>query len=535
MNLFDYIVVGAGTAGCVVATRLAAGGRRRVLILEAGGTDRRFWVQLPIGYGRTFNDPRVNWMYESEPDPTLGGRTSFWPRGKVVGGSGSINALVYYRGLPADFDAWRDLGNAGWGFEDVKPVFERFEACGDSRRNSGRPMIHVTDVSADVHPLCESFLDSCRSVGLPPTDFNGPEGEGIGLYQITTWGGRRDSTARSHLHPALLRRQLMLLQQAQVLRILFEENRATGIIYHHEGRTRLALASKGIVLCAGAINSPQLLQLSGIGDPGLLRTYGIEVVAESPAVGRNLQDHLAVSYFYRSKVPTLNSVYGSFSGKAGAALKYLFTRRGPLAMSVNQAGGFVRSDPSRAQPNLQLYFNPASYTTRSLERRVLEPDPFPAFLLSFNVCRPTSRGYVEIRSANAFDAPAIVPNALATEEDVEEALAGIRLLRDIAGCAPLSKFIESEMLPGSSKHTDEELLEDFRRRAGTVFHPVSTCRMGPDPATSVVDAALKVHGVEGLRVIDASVFPRITSGNTNAPTIMVAEKGAALVAAEEDA
>jgi choline dehydrogenase len=535
MNLFDYIVIGAGTAGCVVATRLAAGGRRRVLVLEAGGTDRRFWVQLPIGYGRTFNDPRVNWMYESEPDPTLAGRPAFWPRGKVVGGSGSINALVYYRGLPRDFDAWRDLGNPGWGFEDVRQVFERFEAREDAPRSSGGPTIHITDVSPDVHPLCESFLESGRSVGLPRTDFNGPDGEGLGLYQIMTRGGRRESTARSYLHPALLRRQLTLLMQAQVLRILFEENRATGIIYQRDGRTRMALASKGIMLCAGAINSPQLLQLSGIGDSKLLRSYGIEVVADRPAVGRNLHDHLAVSYFYRSKVPTLNSVYRSFPGKAGAALKYLFTRRGPLAMSVNQAGGFVRSDAGRAEPNLQLYFNPVSYTTSSQQRRVLEPDPFPAFLLSFNACRPTSRGYVEIRSANAFDAPAIVANALATEEDRQDALAGIRLLRDIAGCAPLSKFIESEMLPGSSRQTDEELLEDFRERASTVFHPVSTCRMGPDPADSVVDASLKVHGVEGLRVIDASVFPMITSGNINAPTIMVAEKGAAIAAAEEDA
>jgi choline dehydrogenase len=535
MDLFDYIVVGAGTAGCVVATRLAAGGRRRVLVLEAGGTDRRFWVQLPIGYGRTFNDPRVNWMYQAEPDPTLAGRAAFWPRGKLVGGSGSINALVYFRGLPGDFNSWRDLGNPGWGFEDVRSVFEGFEDRGEEARGPGRSKIRVTDVSADVHPLCQSFLDSCRALNLPATDFNGPAGEGIGLYQITTRGGRRESTARSYLHPALLRRQLLLRQNAQALRILFEENRATGVIYQDEGRTRMALASRGIILCAGAINSPQLLQLSGIGDSALLRSYGIEVVADSPAVGRNLHDHLAVSYFYRSKVPTLNNVYRSFSGKAGAAFKYLLTRRGPLAMSVNQAGGFVRSDPSQLQPNLQLYFNPVSYTTSNLERRVLEPDPFAAFLLSFNACRPTSSGFVEIRSANPFDPPAIVPNALSTDEDRRDALAGVRLLRALAASGPLARVIESELLPGASKQSDEELLEDFRQRASTVFHPASTCRMGPDPATSVVDPSLKVHGVQGLRVIDASIFPTLTSGNTNAPTIMVAEKGAALVVAEDNA
>jgi choline dehydrogenase len=533
MNLFDYIVVGAGTAGCVVAARLAAGGRRRVLLLEAGGTDRRLWVQLPIGYGRTFNDPRVNWMYESEPDPTLANRASFWPRGKVVGGSGSINALVYYRGLPADFDAWRNLGNVGWGSEDLLPIFHRFETRTDVRSTPRKPTIHITDVSADVHPLCACFIDSCRSLGFAQQDFNGPQGEGVGIYQITTRGGRRDSTARSYLHPALLRRHLTLPRHAQVLRILFEENRAVGVIYQCDDRTRIGLASKGVILCAGAINSPQLLQLSGIGEPALLTRYGIGVVADSPAVGRNLQDHLAVSYFYRSKVPTLNNVYRSFYGKVRAALRYLATRRGPLAMSVNQAGAFIRTNSAQARADLQLYFNPISYTTSNLERRVLEPDPFPAFLLSFNSCRPTSRGRVEIRSASPFDPPAIYPNSLSTEEDVRDAVVGARLLRSIAATAPLSQFIESEMLPGPSRQTDHELLQDFRERASTVFHPVGTCRMGPDPRSAVVDASLKVYGVEGLRVVDASVFPTITSGNTNAPTIMVADKGAALIASEE--
>jgi choline dehydrogenase len=533
MDAFDYIVVGGGTAGCVVASRLCASGRHKVLLLEAGGSDRRFWVQLPVGYGRTFNDPRVNWMYEAEPDAALCGRRGFWPRGRVLGGSGSINAMVYYRGLPSDFDDWRALGNPGWGFEEVRPIFESFEDRSHGQVAERTGAIHISDVSSDTHPLCESFIGSCRALGYPAQDFNGAEGEGVGIYQITTKGGRRDSTARSYLHPALTRGNLTLRLHSQVLRVLFAQRRAVGVSYRHAGNTREARAGKGVILCGGAVNTPQLLQLSGIGDRSLLVSHGIDVLAESPAVGRNLQDHLAVSYFYRSKVPTLNDEFLPLLGKLKIGLRYLLTRRGPLAMSVNQGGGFVKSDAAKARPNLQLYFNPISYTAQGLERRLLNPDPFSAFLLSFNACRPTSRGRIQIRSANPLDAPAIYPNSLATEEDLADVTAGMALLRQIAATAPLSRFVASEMLPGKTVRTDAELLEDFRARAGTVFHPVSTCRMGPDPATAVVDASLRVYGVQALRIIDASVFPSITSGNTNAPTIMVAEKGAALIARDE--
>ena len=303
--------------------------------------------------------------------------------------------------------------------------------------------------------------------------------------------------------------------------------------YQQQGREFAAKAARGVILCGGAVNSPQILQLSGVADPALLARHGINVVAASPAVGRNLQDHLAVSYFYRSKVPTLNDELVPLAGKMRAALRYILSRRGVLAMSVNQGGGFVKSDASQPRPNLQLYFNPMSYTTQGPSRRLLNPDPFSAFLLSFNACRPTSRGHIEIRSANPFEAPAIHANSLATERDIAEAMAGMRLLRSIAATAPLSNFVESEMRPGATLQSDAELMQDFRERAWTVFHPVSTCRMGPDPATAVVDASLRVYGVEGLRIIDASVFPTLTSGNTNAPTVMVAEKGAALIKAEE--
>jgi choline dehydrogenase len=538
MDVFDYIVVGAGTAGCVVASRLSASGRHKVLLLEAGGSDRRFWIKLPIGYGRTFNDPRVNWMYEAEPDAALAGRRAFWPRGKVLGGSGSINAMVYVRGLPSDFDDWRDLGNPGWGFDDVLPFFRKAEdrstGASGTQGQGGGP-IRITDVSADTHPLCQTFIDSCRALGYPATrDFNGPQSEGVGVYQITTRDGLRESTARGYLRPVLQGDSLTLRLRAHVLRIQFERRRAIGVSYRHGSHTLEARARKAVILCAGAVNSPQLLQLSGIGDRALLARHGIEVIADSPAVGRNLQDHLAVSYFYRSRVPTLNDELLPLLGKLKVGMRYVLTRRGPLAMSVNQGGGFVKSNAGQSRPNLQLYFNPISYTAaQGPNRRLLNPDPFPAFLLSFNACRPSSRGHLEIRSANPFDAPAIHPNSLATGHDVAEAIAGVHLLRTIAATAPLSGYVESEMLPGAQKQSDAEVLQDFRERAGTVFHPVSTCRMGPDPATAVVDARLRVYGVEALRIVDASVFPTVTSGNTNAPTIMVAEKGAALIAEDE--
>ena len=347
--------------------------------------------------------------------------------------------MVYYRGLPTDFDDWRELGNPGWGFKDVLPFFQQAEDRAPSASAPGQQRaksIHITDVSADVHPLCQSFIESSRAVGLPHEDFNDARGEGVGIYQITTRGGLRDSTARSYLRPALKSKNLTLCLGAHVLRILFDVRRAIGVSYQHEGRQLEARAAKGVILCGGAINSPQLLLLSGVGDPALLARHGIAVVAASPAVGRNLQDHLAVSYLYRSKVPTLNDELVPLLGKVKVAVRYLLTRRGPLAMSVNQGGGFVKSDALQSRPNLQLYFNPISYTTQGPTRRLLNPDTFSAFILSFNACRPTSRGHIEIRSANPFDAPAIHPNSLATERDTAAVIAGARLLRAISATAP---------------------------------------------------------------------------------------------------
>ena len=528
-EIFDYIVVGGGTAGCVVASRLALETDASVLLLEAGGSDLRPYVQLPIGYARLLFAKSVNWLYETEPDAGLNGRRSFWPRGKVLGGSGSINAMVYMRGLRHDFDDWRDLGNPGWGYDEVLPYFMRAEDHDDgdpAYHGRGGP-IHVSDVSRDVHPLCDRYLASCEALGFARTpDFNGAQGEGVGIYQINTRNGLRSSSANEHLRRARQRSNLAVRKHVLASRIVFKDKRAVGVRYLQANREVEVTARRQVVLSAGAINTPQLLQLSGVGDGARLQALGINTLQDSPAVGRHLQDHLAVSYFYGSTVPTLNDQLGPFFGKVRAALRYVLTRRGPLAMSVNSGGGFIRSDPAQPVPNLQLYFNPVSYTRTPLsDRKILNPDPFSAFLISFNSCRPTSRGELHVSSIDPRVAPTIKPNYLSTERDLEEARLGCRLLRQIAATRPLADIITEELYPGPKVATDDELLDDFRRRADTVYHPTCTCRMGSDPRDSVVDSRLRVHGLEGLRIIDASVFPTVTSGNTNAPTVMVAEKG----------
>jgi choline dehydrogenase len=530
---YDYIVVGAGTAGCVVASRLAEGGRRSVLLLEAGGTDRRLWIQLPIGYGRTYFDPRVNWMYDTDPVPGLGGRSSYWPRGKVIGGSGSINAMVHVRGQPNDFDDWRAMGNPGWGWEDVLPFFilaEDSDIEEPGWRGQGGPQ-HVTDIAAKAHPLCRRFIAAGAGLGLPVSpDFNGSRPEGLGLFQINTRHGRRASTANEYLRPALKRGGLDLQTQAQVTRILFEGAQAVGVEYRQGGALRTARARAEVILCGGAIASPQLLQLSGIGDGAHLAAVGVEPRHHLPGVGANLQDHLAISYFYGSARPTLNDELGPFAGKVRAALNYAWNRGGPLSMSVNQAGGFVRGTPEAERINLQLYFSPVSYTRTPLsERRLTSPDPFSAFLLSFNACRPTSRGWLKIAGPDPFAHPNIQPNYLATDHDIDEARQGMALIQRIAAASPLCDIITGRLVPGPDITSPDDWLEDFRQRADTVYHPTSTCMMGPDIGQAVVDARLAVHGLKGLRVADASVFPAVTSGNTNAPTVMVAEKAAAMI------
>ena len=530
---FDYIVVGAGSAGSALAHRLSASGRHSVLLLEAGGDDRRFWLQVPIGYGKSFYDRGVNWMYMTEPVAAAGGRPSYWPRGKVLGGSSSINAMVYIRGQAEDYEDWRAAGNPGWGWDDVLPVYRRMEshAWGASAFHGGDGPLHVSAPSADLHKLCETFLAAGEEAGVPRNpDFNGATQEGVGTYHLTIRDGRRMSASRAYLWPARRRRNLRIETGAAATRILFEGRRAVGVEYRKDGALHTARADGEVVLSAGAVNSPQLLMLSGVGPAAELAALGFAVVRDSPAVGRNLQDHYCVDFIYRSTEPTLNEQLHPLSGKLWAGLKYVLARRGPLALSLNQAGGFVRTRPDLDRPNVQLYFSPVSYRKAPPGTRpLMNPDPFPAFLTSISQCRPTSRGHLRLKSADPAAAPEIHPNYLATEHDLRENLEGVRFMRRLTAMPSLRAVIAEEMEPGPAAADDDVLIDYIRQTGVTVFHPCGTCRMGPDPRADVVDPALRAHGLDGLRVADASVFPTIPSGNTNAPSIMVGEKASDLI------
>jgi choline dehydrogenase len=533
MQTADFIIVGAGSAGSVLAERLSASGRYSVIVLEAGGTDMRFYVQMPLGYGKTFFDPAVNWNFKAEPDPGLAGNADHWPRGKILGGSSSINAMVWVRGAREDYDDWRDAGNPGWGHDDVLEAFRALEdnEAGESDwRGLGGPL-HVSDMRGKVHPLTRLYLEAGRQAGLPLNeDFNGESQEGVGIYQLTTRDGRRMSAARAFLRPAMKRGNVRVVTGAHVSRILFEGRRAVGVEYQKGGRIEQARAGREVILSAGAVCSPKLLELSGVGDPALLAGLGIDVKHANANVGEHLQDHLGINYTWKARQKTLNQVLRPWWGKALVGMQYLFARSGPLSMSLNQGGGFFRTDPSRPRPNMQLYFQVFSTVLpRPGERPILSPDPWPGFSIGLSNCRPSSRGAIHIRSADPNEAPKIVPNAFSTNSDVAEMLDAVKYLRRLASMPALAPVIAEEVLPGPSVRSDEDLVADFRKRSGTVYHPVSTCRMGPDAATAVVTPRLKVHGLEGLRVIDASVFPSNVSGNTNAAAIMTGWKGAEMV------
>jgi choline dehydrogenase len=535
-DVFDIVVVGAGSAGSAVAGRLAGTGRFTVLVLEAGPRDLSPWIHLPIGYGKLFYEPRLNWMYRTEPEPGLAGRAIYQPRGKVVGGSSSINAMVYSRGQPADFEDWVAAGNPGWGWDDVLPVYRRMEdhALGPSGVHGKGGPLSVADISDRVHPLTRVFVEAGREAGLPFTkDLNGTSIEGIGYYQLNVRDGFRASASKAYLKPAQRGGRLRILSDCRATRIRFEGRRASAIEFVRGGRTRTARARRAIVLSAGAFNTPQLLQLSGIGPAAALAATGLPLLLDAPAVGANLQDHLCYDHVYRASRPSLNDDLLPIRGRIRVGLAYLAGRRGPLALSVNQGGGFYRTRPDLRAPDMQLYFSPLSYErTPPGVRALMKPDPFSGFSTSVSPCRPRSRGTVSLRSSDPWAAPLIAPGYLSDERDTQEMLAGARFLRRLRDTRALSSIVAEELKPGPSSASDEDLIADIRARAYSVFHPCGTCRMGPDPTSAVVDARLRVHGTEGLWIADASVFPSITSGNTNAPAIMVGERAADFIATD---
>jgi choline dehydrogenase len=533
---FDYVIVGAGSAGCVLAEALSRDGKSTVAIVEAGGTDRKFFVQMPLGYGKTFYDKSINWNYYAEPDPGLNGQCDFWPRGKLLGGSGSINAMVWIRGDRRDYDEW---GIPGWRYDDVLPAFKALEdneAGADHHRGVGGP-IHVTDCTHRPQLLTDRFLQAGQQAGFAYNkDFNGTSQEGVGIYQINTKRGWRMSAARAFLRPALKRKNVTLIMEAQATKILFEGKRAVGVAIGHRDQRRQLAARRAVVLASGSVNTPQLLQLSGIGPADHLRALGIDVLHDSPAVGHHLQDHLGINYIFRARVPTINQQLGSWWGKLRHGLEFLLLGRGPLSLSLNQGGGFVRSRPGVDRPDVQLYFQAVSTTMAKAGTRPLtDPDPFPGYAIGISSTRPKARGSILIHSADPFAHPTIRANAHGEQEDVEAMLAGVKLIRKIAAQPALADVTAEELAPGPSVQSDDELINDIRNRSGTVYHPCGTARMGIDPATSAVDPHLRVHGLDGLVVADASVFPAVMSGNTNAPTMMVASRAAAWLLSDRQA
>lgn len=526
---YDFIIVGAGSAGCVLANRLTASGRHRVLLLEAGGEDSNFWIHIPLGYGKLFRDRRVNWMYETEPEPELEGRRIFQPRGKVLGGSSSINGLVYIRGQREDFDLWRDLGCPGWGFEDVLPYFIRAE---DQQRGAGPyhgvgGPLAVSDPAAP-HPLCEAFIAAGQQRGLPfNPDFNGASQEGVGYFQTTSRNGRRCSTAVGYLKPARSRPNLTVLTGAMATRVLFSGREATGVEFTHQGRTKRASAGREVLLSGGAINSPQLLELSGFGDARRLSALGIPVVADAPRVGENLQDHFQVRMVFRCRQRvTINDAYRSLFGRIGMGLDYALRRRGPLTVSAGYATAFFRSNDHVATPDVEVHF--ITFSTNKMGEAL---HPFPGFTASVCQLRPESRGDIHIRSRDPLAAPAIRVNYLATETDRQTNVDGLRRLRAIMQATAMAGFMETELEPGLSLASDADLLTYCRRTGSTIYHPSGTCTMGTG-ADAVVTPDLKVRGAGRLRVVDASVMPRLISGNCNAAIVMIGEKAADAILAD---
>ncbi len=536
MAEYDYIIVGAGSAGCVLANRLTEDGTATVLLLEAGGKDTSPMIHIPVGYAKTLKDPKVNWLFETEADPTSGDRPHVWPRGKVLGGSSSINGLLYVRGQAADYDNWAQLGATGWASADVLPYFRRAEGnerLGGDPLHGGDGPLNVSDIT-ERHPVSDAVIAAGMEAGLPfNDDVNGVSQDGISYFQLTVKNGRRWSAAMAYLRPALSRQNLTLQTEAHAERVLLDHGRARGVRFRVDGQSVVAEARREVILSGGAVNSPQLLELSGIGDPEVLRAAGIEMRVALPGVGTNLQDHYVVSLAYRLKdCVSVNELSRGWRLMREAA-RYATSRKGLLTMSAAHVQAYVRTRPGLDGPDVQFHILPASVNIEKLSNhQIWELEKVPGLTVAACQLRPESRGTIHVKSPDAFAPPSIRPNYLADRLDQDTIVAGLRWGRTIAGQPALAPYMVAETMPGAEVASDADLLAYARTAGSTIYHPVGTCAMGRSgDRQAVVDPELCVRGVDGLRVVDASVMPRLVSGNTNAPTIMIAEKASDLIRA----